>query len=116
MRVIERLAEQRHNTTLRTTLRMVQGMEADETTVCCEEEVGVRTSQPRKRIEHSTIQSDEDGRRGTRLQEEFYPMHSMVIGHDSLNYPAPLHQFIPLYLGNGYRSIAVGVSTNSRTM
>jgi hypothetical protein len=91
-------------------------MEADETTVGGEEEVGIRTSQTRKHIESYTIHCDEYRGREMRLWEELYPMYSVVIGHDSLNYPAPLHQFTPLYLGNGYGSITVGISTNSGTM
>jgi hypothetical protein len=91
-------------------------MEADETTVGGKEEVGIRTSQMRKRIKSCTIHSNEDGSRETRLQEELYPMNSVVIGHDSLNYPAPLHQLTPLYSGNGYGSITVRISTKSGTM
>jgi hypothetical protein len=40
----------------------------------------------------------------------------MVIGHDSLNYPASLYRLTPLYLGNGYGSIAVGLATTGEIM
>jgi hypothetical protein len=116
MRIVEMFAEQHPKTALRTTLGTMQSMEADETMVGGEEEVGVRTSQMRKHIESYTIHHNEYRGRETRLQKELYPMYSVVIGHESLNYPAPLHRLTPLYLGNGYGSITVGISTNSRTM
>jgi hypothetical protein len=91
-------------------------METDEAMACCEEEISVRTSQTRKRVKSHTIHSDKDRSRETRLWEELYPMHSVVIEHDSLNYPAPLHRLTPLYWRNGHGSIAVGLSINRGTM
>jgi hypothetical protein len=116
MRIVKILAEQHPKTALRTTLGTMQSLEADETTVGGKEEVGVRTSQTRKHIESYTIHSNEYGSRETRLWEELYPMYVVVIGHDPLNYPTPLHRLTPLYLGNGYGSITAGISTNSGTM
>jgi hypothetical protein len=55
MRVIKTLAEQHPNTLLRTTFGTVQSMETDEATVCCEEEVSVRTSRTRECVKCHTM-------------------------------------------------------------
>jgi hypothetical protein len=57
-------------------------VEAYEATISCKEEIGVGTTQTRKGVESGTVHSDKDGRRETRLREEFDPMNIVVIGHD----------------------------------
>jgi CobQ-like glutamine amidotransferase family enzyme len=67
----------------------MHSLKADEATVRCEEEVGIRTRQTRERIKGSTIYGYENRGRETRLGKELDPVDVVVIGHGSLNYPLP---------------------------
>jgi hypothetical protein len=82
MRIIQALAEQHPETSLRTNFGTMKRVETYETTISCKEEIGVRTIQTGKGVERGTIHSDKDGRGETRLREEFNPMNIVVIGHD----------------------------------
>jgi CobQ-like glutamine amidotransferase family enzyme len=68
---------------------MMHSLEADEATIRCEEEVGIRTHQTRECIKSGTIYGYENRGRETRLGEEFDPVDVVVIGHVLLNYPTP---------------------------
>jgi hypothetical protein len=87
-------------------------METDEATIGCKEEIGIRTVQTGKGVEGSAVHSNENGRGEARLWEELDPMNIVVIGHDSLNYPSPLHSLAPLYLRDDYGSVTIETLTN----
>jgi hypothetical protein len=70
-------------------LGMMHSLKADKATVCCEEEVGIRTRQTRERIKGDTIHYYENRGRKPRLGEERDLVDVMVIGHVALNYPIP---------------------------
>jgi hypothetical protein len=67
----------------------MHSLEADETTIRCEEEIGIGTRQMREHIKGGTIYGYESRGREMRLGEEFDPVDVVVIGHVSLNYPTP---------------------------
>jgi hypothetical protein len=73
-------------------------VETDEAMIGCEEEIGIGTVQTGEGIEGSAIHCDKDGRGEVGLREELDPMNIVVIGHDSLNYPSPLHSLAPFIL------------------
>jgi hypothetical protein len=73
-------------------------VEADEAMIGCEEKIGIGTVQMGKGVEGSAVHSNKDWRGEARLREELNPMNIVVIGHDSLNYPSPLHSLAPFIL------------------
>jgi hypothetical protein len=64
----------------------MEGVVADETTICCEEQIGVRARQTRQRVESDTIHGHKDRSREARTRIEFNPMNVVVIGHRLLLY------------------------------
>jgi hypothetical protein len=66
-------------------------VEADEATIGREEEISVGTIQAGEGVKGSAVYSNKDWRGEARLRKELDPMNIVVIGHDSLNYPSPLH-------------------------
>jgi hypothetical protein len=70
MRIVQALAEQHPETSLRTNFRTMKRVETYETTISCKEEIGVGTVQMGKGVEHGTIHSNKDGRGEMGLREE----------------------------------------------
>jgi hypothetical protein len=59
---------------------------ADETTICREEQIGVRARQTRQRVKGDTIHGHKDRSREARARIEFNPMDIVVTGHHLLLY------------------------------
>jgi hypothetical protein len=79
--IIQALTKEHPVTALRATLRTMQGVETNETTVGGEEQIRVRTRQMRQSVKSDTINSHEDRSREAALGVEFYPVRVVVIGH-----------------------------------
>jgi hypothetical protein len=65
---------------------MMEGVVADEKTIRCEEQIGVRARQTRQRVKGDTIHGRKDRSREVRVRIEFNPMDVVVIGHRLLLY------------------------------
>jgi hypothetical protein len=75
----------------------VRLLEARETTIRQETQISIVIVEARQGIEGHAVQRDERGRREYRLFEERYPMETVIVRHDSLNYSIPRRTTPPLY-------------------
>jgi hypothetical protein len=80
----------------------------NEASTRAEEQVGIVIIQTRKGVEREAIHRHEDRSGEQRTFIEADPMDVVVIGHGLLNYSnKTIHQPLPLYGQNGYRSIPI---------
>jgi hypothetical protein len=78
------LTEQHPEATLETILRPMQSMVANETTICCKEQISVGTSQTRQHVKSYAVNGREDRRGEMGLREELEPMSIVIVRHHGL--------------------------------